>query len=80
MTYRAAYWTDDNGAEVVLTAQEHADLPDEELLAEAQAEACQTDEECCPECGCNEYVDFRYEWHPILQVYVRTDTIGRAPS
>jgi len=38
-TYRAAYWTDGEGAEVVLTAPEHADLSDDELLAEAQAEA-----------------------------------------
>lgn len=38
-TYRAAYWTDGRGAEVVLTLPAHADLPDDELRAEAQAEA-----------------------------------------
>ena len=35
-TYRAAYWTDGKGAEVVLTLPEHAHMSDEELLAEAQ--------------------------------------------
>lgn len=35
-TYRAAYWTDEKGAEIVLTLPEHAHLSDEELLAEAQ--------------------------------------------
>jgi len=38
-TYRAAYWTDGHGGELVLTAPEHAHLSDEELLAEARAEA-----------------------------------------
>ena len=38
-TYRAAYWTDGQGGELVLTAPEHAHLSDEELLAEARAEA-----------------------------------------
>jgi len=35
-TYRAAYWTDGKGAEVVLTLPEHAGLSDEELIAEAK--------------------------------------------
>jgi len=35
MTYRAAYWTNGKGAEVVLTLPEHAHLSDEELIAEA---------------------------------------------
>lgn len=35
-TYRAAYWTDEQGAEVVLTLPEHAHMNDEDLLAEAQ--------------------------------------------
>lgn len=38
-TYRAAYWTDGKGAEVVLTGPEHAHLSDEELIAEARKEA-----------------------------------------
>lgn len=38
-TYRAAYWTDGQGGELVLTAPEHAHLSDEALLAEARAEA-----------------------------------------
>lgn len=38
-TYRAAYWVDDQGGELVLTLPEHAQLPDDELLAEARAEA-----------------------------------------
>jgi hypothetical protein len=38
-TYRAAYWTDDKGGELVLTAPEHASMTDEELIAEATAEA-----------------------------------------
>lgn len=37
MTYRAAYWTDGQ-AELVLTGPEHADLSDEDLIAEARAE------------------------------------------
>lgn len=36
MTYRAAYWTDGKGAEVVLTLPEHAQLSDAELIAEAR--------------------------------------------
>jgi len=39
VTYRAAYWTDRRGAEVVLTLPEHASLSDEDLLAEARREA-----------------------------------------
>lgn len=39
VTYRAAYWTNGRGAEVVLTLPEHSHLSDEELLAEAMAEA-----------------------------------------
>ena len=35
-TYRAAYWTDGKGAEVVLTLPEHSALSDEELIAEAR--------------------------------------------
>ena len=35
-TYRAAYWTDGQGAEVVLTLPEHAHMSDKELIAEAQ--------------------------------------------
>lgn len=38
-TYRAAYWTDGQGGELVLTAPEHATFSDEELLAEARAVA-----------------------------------------
>lgn len=38
-TYRAAYWTDGQGAEIVLTLPEHAHLSDDDLLAEAMAEA-----------------------------------------
>jgi len=34
--YRAAYWTDGRGAEIVLTLPEHAHLSDEDLLAEAR--------------------------------------------
>ena len=34
-TYRAAYWTDEQGAEVVLTLPEHAELSNEELITEA---------------------------------------------
>jgi len=37
-TYRAAYWTDGQ-AEIVLTLPEHAHLSDDDLLAEALAEA-----------------------------------------
>jgi len=37
-TYRAAYWTDGK-AEIVLTLPEHAHLSDDDLLAEAMAEA-----------------------------------------
>ena len=36
MIYRAAYWTDGRGAEVLLTLPEHSHLSDEELLAEAR--------------------------------------------
>jgi len=39
MNFRAAYWTDGKGAEVRLTGPEHAHLSDEDLLAEARAEA-----------------------------------------
>ena len=39
VAYRAAYWTDERGAEVVLTLPEHEHLSDEDLLAEAMAEA-----------------------------------------
>ena len=43
-TYRAAYWiSDDRQAEVVLTGPEHAELPDAELRAEAEAEAERND-------------------------------------
>ena len=38
-TYRAAYWTDGRGAEIVLTLPEHKHLSDEDLLTEAMAEA-----------------------------------------
>jgi hypothetical protein len=39
-TYRAAYWLKNDGQrEVVLTAPEHADLSDDELMAEAEQEA-----------------------------------------
>ena len=38
-TYKAAYWTDGKGAEIVLTRPEHAHLSDEELIAEALREA-----------------------------------------
>ena len=34
--YRAAYWTDGKGAEVVLTLPEHTHLSDDDLLAEAR--------------------------------------------
>src|SRR5690606_3852516 len=36
MVYRAAYWTDGRGAEIVLTLPEHSDMSDEELIAEAR--------------------------------------------
>ncbi len=40
MTYRAAYWTSDDGqADVRLTGPEQSTLPDSELLAAAYAEA-----------------------------------------
>ena len=35
-TYRAAYWTDGKGAEVVLTLPGHVHLSDDDLLAEAR--------------------------------------------
>ena len=38
-TYRAAYWADGRGSEIVLTLPEHAHLSNEELIAEATAEA-----------------------------------------
>lgn len=38
-TYRAAYWVDNEGGELVLTAPEHANLSDEELRSEARAYA-----------------------------------------
>lgn len=34
--YRAAYWTDGRGAEIVLTLPEHEHMSDEELIAEAR--------------------------------------------
>ena len=38
--YRAAYWTsEDRQGEIALTSPEHADMDDEDLLAEAEAEA-----------------------------------------
>ena len=42
-TYRAAYWTDHEGGELVLTGPEHAKLDDDALLAEARAEAERAD-------------------------------------
>lgn len=39
MTYRAAIYRHPAGSETVLTGPEHAHLPDEDLLAEALAEA-----------------------------------------
>lgn len=42
-TYRAAYWTDHEGGELVLTGPEHAHLSDEELILEARAEAERAD-------------------------------------
>lgn len=36
MIYRAAYWTDGRGAEILLTLPEHSDMSDEELIAEAR--------------------------------------------
>lgn len=36
-TYRACYWTDGRGGEVRLTGPEDAELPDDELEAEARA-------------------------------------------
>ena len=39
MEYRAAYWTDGRGAEIVLTLPEHAHMSDEELIAEARRHA-----------------------------------------
>ena len=42
-TYRAAYWTDGKGAEVVLTLPEHTHLSDEELIAEARRYAEEQD-------------------------------------
>ena len=44
-------------------------LADADAVAEAEAEA----EECCTECGCNEWRDVLYEWHPILQMYVECE-------
>ena len=38
-TYKAAYWTDGRGTEIVLTLPEHANLRDVELLKEALKEA-----------------------------------------
>ena len=35
-TYRAAYWTDGRGAEIVLTLPEHSGMSDEGLIAEAR--------------------------------------------
>lgn len=38
--YRACYWqSDDRQGEVVLTSEDHADLSDDDLEAEARAEA-----------------------------------------
>ena len=37
--FRAAYWTDYDGGELLLTGPEHAGLSDDELMAEAWAEA-----------------------------------------
>lgn len=39
MKYRACYMTSDTGGEVRLTGPEHAALPDEQLIAEAVADA-----------------------------------------
>ena len=36
MVFRAAYWTDGKGSEVLLTLPEHAHMSDEALLAEAR--------------------------------------------
>lgn len=36
MIYRAAYWTDGKGTEILLTLPEHSDMSDEELIAEAR--------------------------------------------
>jgi purine-nucleoside phosphorylase len=38
-TFRAAIWTDGQGGELLLTTEEHAAMPDTDLLAEAEAEA-----------------------------------------
>ena len=38
-TYRAAYWTDGQGAELVLTLPAHRTASDEVLMAEALEEA-----------------------------------------
>lgn len=38
-TYRAAYWTDGRGAEIVLTLPEHSHFSDEGLLEEAYLSA-----------------------------------------
>lgn len=51
-TYRAAYWTDEKGAEVVLTLPEHAHLSNEKLIAEAQRYA----EEIGLDLSCGEIV------------------------
>lgn len=37
--FRAAYWTDHQGGEIVLTLPEQSHLSDSKLLAEARAEA-----------------------------------------
>jgi len=36
MIFRAAYWTDGRGAEILLTLPEHSHMSDEELIAEAR--------------------------------------------
>lgn len=38
-TYKAAYWKNEHGAEIVLTAPEHSNLSDKELIEEAIKEA-----------------------------------------
>lgn len=38
-TYRACYWTDEEGGEIRLTGPEHANMPDDELVATARANA-----------------------------------------
>lgn len=38
-TYKAAYWTDGNGVEILLTLTEHAKLSDKELAEEGLKEA-----------------------------------------